>query len=137
MLINTYYSQKNCEYATQLKEQNDCSVLAFCIGTNIPYQQAHIMLQKSGRETGCGFYIDETIKVIQANGFDLSIVNSMWHQNGVPYIDSAIEHKLTAGHFIVCCAAHMFAVVDGVIQDGNYLRPYVIHEVYKVNETSH
>ncbi len=133
MLNNNYQTQKNCEYATQLNETNDCSVLAFCISANIPYQQAHTMLQNSGRVTGNGFYIDATIKVIKENGFDLRIVNSMYHRNGVPYTDSVIEYRLNDGHYIVCCTAHTFAVVDGVIQDGHYPRPYIIHEVYEVS----
>ncbi len=52
----------NCHLSTHSQEINDCSVRAFAIVTELPYDEVYSILAKAGRKRNRGFHSDKWLK---------------------------------------------------------------------------
>lgn len=122
-------------------ENNDCSVISLSIAAGIPYEEAHRIHRKNGREDYCGTKFKELISSYKEAGFtvnkifgttksakylssarsgyssDMSpaLFNTSRVQKGCTLGKFAKEHP--KGRFIVLVARHALVVADGSILD--------------------
>lgn len=111
----------------------DCLVRALSIAASIPYDEAHIALEKAGRKPDRGAPPKVFVPVFTAYGFLVkhtqpssgrrwSACRSVYGEpysrriNRLPTVAKVVP-TLTRGRFIVITARHAFAVIDGVAHD--------------------
>ena len=110
------------------KETNDCTVRALASASKMPYEDAHILLNKHGRKNHIGASFRSMMNAYLEAGFELKSVhgttqNAKWvarHTNmfaceGITL--AKILPKLGKGSYILNVTGHAVAVVDGNLID--------------------
>lgn len=90
-------------------EKNDCTVRAYAIMRNIPYIQAHGIFYLAGRRPKRGTNVHYAIynkEFVRLNRPNMTVKRF-------------IEFYASTGRWIIQIRGHVFAVVDGCIQDQN------------------
>jgi hypothetical protein len=128
-----------------MNEANDCTIRALMSALDIPYLTAHSLGQEAGRVNRKGFWTRKLLKKAKANGYvkayqetfmydesRLRVVKENNEYSGRTYLRlrgqpyptlRAVMPLMAKGRYIVEFRAHAFAVVDGVVYDGQRLAP--------------
>lgn len=114
------------------KERADCTVRAIAIAAGMAYQEAHDLLEAGGRRHGRRFHFGRWLAMQEKIGaYKWSVV---YHRIGAKSVGSLCK-KQPEGRYIVSVRSHVFAFVDGAIQDTNPVRPGTrIKNVFKLEK---
>lgn len=99
------------------KQSNDCTVRALASACDVEYDHAYDMLAQAGRKSGHGFDFRSWSKDIDFAGYrfqwmSFPAIKGRLRETPVTF---AIAHK--EGRFVLRCAKHVLACVDGVVMD--------------------
>jgi len=133
--MKRYLKHKNSQARTQLQEKNDCAVIALSIVMRSTYKEAHQLCASIGRKNRRGTHTRQTFHAIRAAGFKLEPVKRMVQKNGCKYTPKTIGDKLKRGYYLCFCRGHVFAVVNGDVEDWTEGRQHRITSAYKVVRT--
>ena len=127
-------------------EENDCTVRALANAAGLPYQLAHKILAKAGRQQGRGMFTKDWHPVYTRLGFKLQSIHGttrgarfMAHMTGVAAQQgitlSKLLPRLRQGRYAVKVSGHIFAVVDGKVLDyGNNPAGCKVQAIYKLEQ---
>ena len=124
---------KVCLKSKELNEQKDCSVISVAIACDIEYMEAHKVLARLGRKAGHGCNLRIMERAIKTLGFQFTR-KAIRQANDSKYTPLTIETALPKGRYICDCAGHVFAVVNGVVQDWSSDNRLHIKSVYKIEK---
>lgn len=131
----TFY-QKLRESSGQMRENNDCAVVATAVVTQSDYASAHALLKKFGREDRKGTIFHSTTKVaIESIGFKLELVSPL-KADGSRYTPKTIAKVCNDGFYLCRVKGHIFAVANGQVMDWTEGRAHRINFIYKVIKNS-
>jgi len=108
-VIYTDGGRANTEY--QGRENYDCTVVALANAASLPYEQAHNILRKSGREDGDTHWMEQGLAVYESE----KLGNVIAFETRAMLDDFLKEHP--EGRFIARKQGHVFAVVDGIVHE--------------------
>ena len=96
-------------------EDNDCTVTALANAVNMPYEQAHGVLEQSGRGIRERCWMEDGLLVYEkCYGDVITVITAItFFKYGYLLSDFVREHP--EGRFIVRQPGHVFAVVDGIV----------------------
>ncbi len=69
---------------------------------------------------------------IREMGFKLEFVSNLRQKSGSRYTPKTIGDRLKRGYYLCHCKGHIFAVVNGVVEDWTQGRQHRITTAYKV-----
>ncbi|MCH9712597.1 MAG: hypothetical protein K0U20_08255 [Proteobacteria bacterium] len=130
--MNTYNEAKDQKFSN---ETNDCSVVALSIACDISYADAHAALAARGRPARRGAYTHQSIDAAKDLGYTVhelegdELVNP---ETGCGYTATTIGQLCKKGRFMVQVHRHIFAVVDGQVQDWTKGRRHRVKRVMEV-----
>jgi len=116
----------------RLNEKNDCAVIALSIVMRTTYKEAHTICAMAGRRVRGKTYTRQTFNAIQEAGFALEPVKRLKQKNGSLYTPKTIGDKLKKGYYLCFCRGHVFAVVNGDVEDWTEGRQHRITEAWRV-----
>ncbi len=135
MKADKYEVLKKSRYRKQLKEKNDCTVIASAITFRMPYKKAHEMCRIAGRTIGDGFYSKHIFALMRIRGFKITPVKNLKQKNGSRYTPKTIGKRLKRGYYMVHVNGHVLAVVNGVVHDWSKGRQHHITSAHKITRT--
>ena len=114
-------------------ETNDCTVRAFAAAANIPYDKAHAIMAKHGRQFGRGTNHATQIKAYAEAGGKLRAIfgttkgarfrahkePTVPHEAGITL--QTLMQQIPMGRFVCFQRGHAFAVIDRQLADGGAL----------------
>lgn len=117
------------EHSKRPRQKDDCTVRAIAIALTLPYDTAYDMLADAGRKCSKRFHLDEWLKEQTfAHRIAFPAVKGERRMNPAKFCVT-----YPRGRFICKVAKHVFAVVDGVVNDTHRNRPdrciYVAWEI--------
>lgn len=123
------------ECGNSLRETKDCAVIALSIVGRVSYYDAHAVLKSFGRRPrkGTQFY-SQTKPALESMGFELTKVKRDRQKSGSCYTPKTIGEKLKKGYFLCRCKGHIFAVVNGKVEDWSDGRKHRITEIWQVKK---
>jgi hypothetical protein len=130
--MKRYLKSESSRVRKETKETNDCSVIATSIVCRTSYKDAHEICRIHGRKPRCGIYEDQILEGVKALGFDVVPVKNLLQKNGSQYTPKTIGNKLKRGYYICMTHGHVFAVVNGDVEDWAHDRRHRIYAAYKV-----
>jgi len=133
--MKRYQKAKNTVHRKQNKETNDCSVIATSIVCRTTYKKAHAACAARGRKQGRGMHTPTIVAVVRSMGFSVEPVKRLKQKNGSKFTPKTIGDKLKRGYYLCFCRGHVFAVVNGDVEDWTEGRKHFITEAYKVVRT--
>lgn len=115
--------------ARELKERNDCAVIATSIVTCQEYDDVHKLFVKHGRHPGGRTPVNVTLRVLKDLGRGLKDVTKLYNSRTV----TTLERELF-GHevLMVRVRGHVLAVRDGHVHDWTRGRRHRINQVLRV-----
>lgn len=131
---DTSLYDKVCLKSKELGENNDCSVIAIAIAADLDYMAVHKVLARLGRKAGSGcssYLIRKTLQTLDVP----YIERHLRQKNTNKYTPKTIELALPKGKHICNCYGHVFALVNGVVQDWTQGRNHHIKSVYTIVKT--
>lgn len=111
----------------QYGEENDCLVRAFSVVTRMNYEDAHALVELSGRKKGKGWYLVKAIRIAEQLGLNFKRIAFKSR-----FSVSTFAKLNPKGRYIVTHKGHAFPIIDGEIIDANP-RKFVL-EIYKFDE---
>jgi hypothetical protein len=130
MLPKEYVDVRECQSRRDKNESNDCTVIAMSIALQMPYDEAHAMLERAGRKRGDGFAMRRFLRYTSVDGFKFTNVDCSkpnpdhsWMQaysrtKSVVYPTLAqVQRDFPKGRFILTTCNHAIAMVDGKVLD--------------------
>jgi hypothetical protein len=135
--------------AWKFGEVNDCSVKALAVAADIPYMEAHKLLEAKGRKKGQGAYTYMYHSVLKELGFILTRVDSDEMQAKYPYSKTGgyIYKQLTTKHidlypeawadghtYLLQMSGHVGAVRDGKLHDWTKGRSKRLISIYRITK---
>jgi len=133
--MKRYQKAKNTVHRKKQDEKNDCSVIATSIVCRTTYKEAHAACAAHGRKSKQGMYTSSILKAIRSLGFSVEPVKRLKQKNGSRFTPKTIGDKLKRGYYICSCNDHVFAVVNGDVEDWTEGRKHYINEAYKIVRT--
>lgn len=133
--MKRFEKHKKSRLRKQLNEKNDCAVIAFAIVMRTTYKAAHELCASIGRRVRGRTYTSHAYGAIAALGFVLEPVANLRQASGSRYTPKTIGDKLKRGYYLCYCNGHVFAVVNGTVEDWTQGRRHHITSAYKVTRT--
>lgn len=101
------------------KQRNDCTVRAVALARNLEYDTAYDILASAGRKCSSPFVFNKFISKMEwAEKISFPAVKGLKRMNVVTFLE------LYPSEVYICSVAkHVFAVVDGVVQDYTEVNP--------------
>jgi len=130
--MRRYLKAKNARYRKAQGSRNDCSVIAISIVCRTTYKAAFIACEKVGRKPKGGLSSIYIGFVAKSLGFNLEVIAGLKQKNGSNYTAKTIGDKLKKGYYLVFTSDHVFAVVNGDVEDWTKNRKHTVTDVYKV-----
>jgi len=127
--------RKNAPIRKRLDETNDCSVIALSIVGRMTYKKAHELCKANGRIHRKGMFTHQTVNMLRNLGFTVERVKNLKQENGSKFTPKTIGNKLKTGYYLCAVRAHIFAVVNGDVEDWSEGRQHHIVDAYKVTRT--
>jgi hypothetical protein len=115
-------------------ERNDCSVLAIAIAARMKYKDAHELCASAGRRTGHRFHAMRAVNKLAAEGYCVESVGNLVQKNGSAYTPKTIGNKLKRGYYMCWIRGHVFAVVNGEVEDWTNNRKHRITKAVKITK---
>ena len=123
------------ECASKMNEKNDCAVKAISIVARVSYFKAHEALTAHGRLPRKGTtFKTQTVPALASLGIEITQVKRDRQPSGSRYTPKTIGQKLKKGYYLCRCKGHIFAVVNGVVEDWTDGRQHRINQIWKVNK---
>lgn len=97
-------------------DRNDCSVVALAITCRVSYKVAQQALIDSGRNIGERSFYGEEMNAVRKLGCTFE-TESPRQPNGCKYTPKTIGQYCKRGYYLAWCKGHIFAVVNGVVED--------------------
>ena len=117
------------------RDTMDCTIVALAIVRKVTYKQAHKHIEVScKRKYKKGVYRHDWIPSYASTGLDMSDpVNFPRQMGGVGsrYTQKTIAKLCSTGSWLVLVKGHIFAVVDGVVQD-DILRKQPVQQIWRI-----
>lgn len=142
--------EKQIETQTEIRpkayesERADCTIRAFVLVTEIPYQEVHDYFENKGRKKGNGFHIQTTrlkqkdkrfhrrrkqVKIPQlAKHFGYNVKQVA--RSGTP---NKLIKRYPKGKIYCVQRGHCFAIIDGIIKDGTSYNS-ILHNAWLVTK---
>jgi len=133
--MKRFMQRKNAPLRKRLDETNDCSVIALSIVARMTYNKAHEICRIQGRKHRKGMYTYDTFAMLRHLGFKIERVQQLVQKSGSRFTPKTIGNKLKRGYFLCFCNGHVFAVVNGDVEDWSNGRQHRITHAYKVTRT--
>ena len=130
--MKRYQKHRKSRLRKQLKETNDCAVIALAIVMRTTYKATHAICADVGRKVGGRTHTRETFAAITAAGFAVEKITKDRQKTGSRYTPKTIGDKLKRGYYLCFCRGHVFAVVNGDVEDWTNGRQHHITDMYKV-----
>jgi len=130
--MKRYLKAKNTRHRKQLNEKNDCAVIAISIVCRTTYKAAHELCARSGRKNRDGTHVQYTFPFMRQMDFKVEQVKDLVQKNGSKFTPKTIGNKLKRGYYLCFCNGHVFAVVNGDVEDWTNNRKHHITSAYKV-----
>ena len=114
----------------------DCVVVALAVLRGVTYEQAHRHIEITcKRKYGDGVYPRDWIPSYVRSGLNMD--NTTWSPRqvggiGSRYTQKTITKLCNKGKWLVSTKGHVFAVVDGVIQDGERPNKKPVNRVWRI-----
>jgi len=113
-----------------MNENNDCTVRAFAVVANIPYNDAHRILRNAGRVNRRGFLHTVVLQELAKMGKTWKDVTNYFPCNTVKSIK---ETKLN-DTYLICVHKHILALHKGRVVDWTEDRLHRIKAVYRIQD---
>ena len=117
-------------------DRDDCVIVALAILRKVTYAQAHKHIHTTcTRKYRSGVYRKEWIPAFESTGLDMSKSTFMPRQLGgvgSRYTQKTIAKLCKTGTWLVATKRHVFAVVDGVIQDDERPNKKPVNVVWRI-----
>lgn len=155
-LANAYVSTSRDASRSNLKERNDCAVIAFSIVTGMSYADSHAMLKKNGRKDRKCTFIDTTYSALQEAGFRYRRWGHIKMQQMIksyPGVHGQFLKNITTHHparfsaqwapelkgktLLFRTKKHILAVKDGKVQDWSRNCALRVVEIIEVERIPH
>ena len=122
---------KSTEYRS---EKRDCTVVALALLSGEEYKDAYAALELAGRKRNCGAYTYQTMEAFKILDVELTQLPSISirQKNGSRYTPKTIGKRYQKGKFLCRSHGHMFALIDGVVEDWSRNRRLHIKQMWKV-----
>ena len=133
--MKRFMKAKATRHRKSNKETNDCSVIAVSIVARTTYKASHAACNANGRRNKKGMYTGSIIATVRSLGFSVEPVKRLTQKNGSKFTPKTIGDKLKKGYFLCFCNGHVFAMVNGDVEDWTNGRQHHIKEAYKVVRT--
>ena len=95
------------------KEKKNCTVVALCVSTKLPYKHCLEIAEKAGRKTGKGFYSEKLINFFNKNSSTKFVPVKLRKSITI----ERFCKRYSEGSFYARKRNHAFAVVDGNVYD--------------------
>ena len=118
-------------------DSNYCSVVATSIACRVSYSKAHTACAQVGRKINRGMSNHAIFQAVNLLGCELTPVTNrnnkpLRQRNGSKYTPKTIGKRLKSGYYIVFVRGHVFAVVNGEVEDWTDNRAHHIYAAYRV-----
>ncbi len=133
--MKKYLKQKSARCRKVLNETNDCGVISTAIVARMTYKAAHALMALYGRPAKRGSYGHDQRMAIQSQGFTVEQVKNDRQKSGSKYTPKTIGEKCKRGYYLCYCNGHVFAVVNGIVEDWTDGRQHHITAIYKIVRT--
>ena len=136
-MVHEYNKVRRSSYRAKLNEVDDCSVVALALACEVSYEEAHSWLIEQGRELCGSTSIHSVLTAARENGFRVDRFSNVLQPNGSRYTQRPIGKFLKTGKHLCSTRDHIFAVIDGVVEDwthGKFERIQLIYDVIKLTE---
>lgn len=130
--MKRYTSHKKSRMRKQLNETNDCAVIALAIVMRTTYKVTHAICASVGRAVRGSTRTRQTFAAMDAAGFNVDKVKNNRQKTGSKYTPKTIGEKCKRGYYLCFCNGHVFAVVNGSVEDWTNGRQHHINDIYKV-----
>jgi hypothetical protein len=127
---NMSISYKSCHGPSEAKgERNDCTVKAVAISCDIPYKQAHALMDKQGRKPKQGAFSYQYLAAIEEAGLEaVQLPLEGFGRTPITFVRTCDPSK----SYIVRVSGHLFAVKKGKVEDWTEGRRNRIQNVWEV-----
>lgn len=119
-----------------LREHNDCSVIAASILCRVTYAKAHEACRQQGRKDRKGVYTHQLLNAIQSLGCKVEHYKpygkELRQPSGSKYTAKTIGKRLTKGYYLCVVNGHFFSVVNGDVEDWTRDTKTQVRKVYKI-----
>ena len=118
----------------EMHEANDCSVLALAMGCHVDYHVAHVALRTAGRRDRHGVFPEHIRKATRTLGHTFGPMLRPKQANGSKYTPKTLAKAYPKGRYLAFSRDHVFALIDGKVQDWHEGRRYHIIKVHQLKE---
>ena len=117
------------------KEKSNCTVVALCVSTALPYDHCLKISEKAGRKTGKGFRSEKLIDFFNKNSKEQFVPVKLRK----PLTIQKFCKRYSKGSFYVRKRGHAFAIVDGNVFDmpGDATPRSIVKNAWKLKKVSY
>jgi len=130
--MKRYTKHKKSRMRKQLNETNDCAVIALAIVMRTTYKATHAICAAHGRKVRGSTRTRQTFASIESAGFAVEKVKNNRQKSGSKFTPKTIGEKCKRGYYMCFCNGHVFAVVNGTVEDWTNGRQHHINDIYKI-----
>ena len=128
--MEVYWSLKAVR--SEFNEYNDCSVIALAAVTTNSYEYVHGICAKHNRQHRQGMYNPDILAAVNTLGYDYFKVSCYNPKTNCRLTPKTVGTRYTAGNYLCFVKGHVFALVDGVVEDWTSDRKHRIFAIYQV-----
>jgi hypothetical protein len=116
------------------KESRNCTVVALCVSTALPYQQCLEISKKAGRKTAKGFRSEKLIDFFNKNSQTRLVPVKLRK----PLTVQKFCKRYSKGSFYARKRGHAFAIIDGDVYDmpGDATPRSIIKHAWKLKKSA-
>jgi len=130
--MQKYTKHKKSRTRKQLNENNDCAVITLAIVMRTTYKVIHAHCANVGRKVRGRTQTHHIMAVIETAGFSIERIKKDRQKSGSKFTPKTIGDKCKRGYYMCFCNGHVFAVVNGIVEDWTNNRQHHINAIYKV-----
>jgi len=130
--MKRYMKATRTQHRKKNNETNDCSVIATSIVARATYKAAHEACHASGRQARRGLCQHGIVHAVRSFGMTVERISNPRQKNGSKFTPKTIGSKFKRGYYICFVNNHVFALVNGDVEDWTQGRQHHITDVYKV-----
>jgi hypothetical protein len=131
-MVIKYHRVAKSPYREVMSESQDCSVIALALTCRTDYKTAHDWLMAEGRGTGESFSVATMLRVAEENGFRVIVLDDLRQPNGSRYTPRTIGARLPEGYYLCTSRGHVFAVINGIVEDWTNSRTHRILRAHQI-----
>lgn len=116
-------------------EHGDCSVIAVALTCRVDYDLAHVAMRAAGRKPRRGAFHEQIRKAVKSLGKEPQKYLIIRKPNGSKYTPKTIGKAYPQGRYLVYTRGHVFALVNGEVQDWTAGKKNHILGIQRVKES--